>query len=724
MRLKFFFVLFICLSSASFVKAEHLVGGEIFYECLGSDDYRITLKVYRDCYSSGAPFDDPAAIGIFNAAGALVTTLSAPYNGSQLLDVVINNPCLQAPPDICVEEAIYTITAHLPFIAGGYYVAYQRCCRNQSIINLTSPGSQGSTYYVEIPEEALNSCNSSPYFNNFPPLALCIGDELIFDHSATDPDGDQLVYSLCTPFHGGSQAMPAPVPPDAPPYTNINWNSGYSNAYPIDASPALTIDPVTGELTGVPTQAGQYVVGVCVEEYRNGQLISINKRDFQFNVVNCSSNIQAVIPVQSSFHDPCSGLQVSFGNNSINAQYFHWDFGIEGILSDTSNLEDPVFTYPDTGSYVVTLVANPGFGCADSTVAIVEVFEQIVADIVIDGDVCSDSNEFDFQASGTFGGGATFQWEFTNGLPATSTDQNPTGISFEALGTFQISLTVTDNICSDQTSTTIQTLPRPDAYFPSGDLRGCAPLGILFLDSSYAATSYELSWDFGDGTSATGERELHQYLESGIYDVSLTIWTSNGCVDTSTYLVQQPVEVWPIPDGELTVDTNIQFVFDPVFNFTGTTSSATECALFTGDGASFSDQVPMCEYEHFYTDTGNYEAIMIFTDDNGCQTSDTVWIRVEPEVRFWIPNAFTPNDDRINDTWGPKAFGFSEYEMWVYDRWGKLIFHSTDPFEKWNGTLNNRGNQIMPLGVYAYRILARSVKNTIIKESGHVTLLK
>ena len=113
--------------------------------------------------------------------------------------------------------------------------------------------------------------------------------------------------------------FPMPSPAAGPPYALINWGAGYSSAYPIDANPQLSIDPVSGELIGIPSQQGQYVVGVCVEEYRNGQLLSVNNRDFQFNVVNCTSNIMAVIPEQIVFHDPCDGLEVEFGNNSINA---------------------------------------------------------------------------------------------------------------------------------------------------------------------------------------------------------------------------------------------------------------------------------------------------------------------------------------------------------------------------------------------------------------------
>lgn len=183
------------------------------------------------------------------------------------------------------------------------------------------------------------------------------------------------------------------------------------------------------------------------------------------------------------------------------------------------------------------------------------------------------------------------------------------------------------------------------------------------------------------------------------------------------------VEVFPIPSAILAVDTNFRFVFEPEFEFS-TSSSASICDLYPGDGSSYSDSLTQCTFLHSYTDTGNYQAVAIFTDENGCVNSDSLWVRVEPEVRFWIPNAFTPNDDRINDTWGPKAFGFDQYELWVFDRWGKLMFHSTDPFDKWNGRFNNESNHEPVLGVYSYRILAHSVQNTWIKEFGSVTILK
>lgn len=713
---------FVCVASVS--RADHLVGGEIYYECLGGDQYRITLKVYRDCYTlTGAAFDNPAYIAVYNAAGGLVANLSAPFTGSHQLEVTVNDPCLQAPPDVCVEEAIYTAEVNLPFSPGGYHVAYQRCCRNGSIVNLVSPAEQGSTYYVEIPELALNSCNSSPRYDQFPPLALCTGEPMEFDHSATDPDGDMLVYSLCTPFHGGTSADPAPVPAFAPPYTTIVWNPGYGSSYPIDASTAFQIDPSTGLLTGVPDQAGRYVVGVCVEEYRNGSLISRNVRDFQFNVVSCGSFIAAVIPPQPMFHDPCDGLEVNFGNNSVNAETYLWDFGVAGILDDTSNLEGPIYLYPDTGSYSVTLIANPGLSCADTTIRDILIYNDVTVEIQSSGEFCFDTNELDFSASGSYGSGATFLWEFENGTPTTSTDPDPQGIVFSALGISNVSVTVTEAICSSQVASPIELFNRPQAYFHGDTIEGCAPLGIIFFDSSFAATPHQSVWNFGDNASDSGVRVLHAFSNTGIYSVTLTIWTTEGCIDTSVYTVPNMVEVFPIPSAILAVDTNFRFVFEPEFEFS-TSSSASIIDLYPGDGSSYSDSLTQCTFLHSYTDTGNYQAVAIFTDENGCVNSDSLWVRVEPEVRFWIPNAFTPNDDRINDTWGPKAFGFDQYELWVFDRWGKLMFHSTDPFDKWNGRFNNESNHEPVLGVYSYRILAHSVQNTWIKEFGSVTILK
>lgn len=703
--------------------ATHIVGSEIYYTCLGNNQYRITLKVYRDCLIGEAPFDSPAAVTVFNSSGAVVTNLMMYHNGAVQMPVVINNPCLQAPPNICVEEAVYETTVSLPFLSGGYHIAYQRCCRNGTIVNLVNPGAQGATSYVHITEAALNGCNSNPRFNAFPPIALCAGDPLVFDHSATDPDGDLIVYSLCAPYIGGTQFDPAPSPAAPPPYAQVNWGGGYAAASPMNSNPALTIDPATGMLTGTPTQQGQFMVGVCAQEYRNGQLLSVNTRDFQFNVVSCMSFVAAVIPDPEAFHDPCTGREVTFGNNSINATYFEWDFGVDSVQNGISTDMTPTYTFPDTGWFDVTLIANPGLPCADTATQPILIYDPVIAEIPpLDGQ-CADANAFDFMADGQFGPGATFFWEFEDAQPATSTDRDPVGIAFNGAGQFTVRLTVTQAICSDTDERVISTYPRPLALFDPGPHIGCPPLAVQFTDQSYSATGHQRLWDFGNGETSFVASPTFVFTQTGSYDITLTIWTTSGCIDTVSVSAPLDVTVHPVPSGILTVEPDTQSIFNPYFSFSGSSGNAVLCEIDPGDGNTLSATIAGCDFQYTYADTGNYYPVLHVVNDLGCTASDTAFLRVHPEFRFWLPNAFTPYGNPRNDTWGPVAMGVKDYRMWVFNRWGQQMFYSEDHREQWDGTVQHSGNPEVVKGVYAYRVTFRSIDGEPFEYIGSVTLV-
>src|SRR5205823_7175277 len=129
-----------------------------------------------------------------------------------------------------------------PPTPGGYTIAYQRCCRNVTIVNLVDPSNTGITIFTTIPDTSLAVCNSCPYYNNYPPTVICVDYPLVFDHSATDPDGDSLVYSLCSPFLGADPYNPAPMLPSAPPYSNVNFLSPYTATDPMATLPPMSID--------------------------------------------------------------------------------------------------------------------------------------------------------------------------------------------------------------------------------------------------------------------------------------------------------------------------------------------------------------------------------------------------------------------------------------------------------------------------------------------------
>ena len=221
--------------------ATHIIGGDMYYDHLGGNQYQVTLRLYRDCgpdNTNNTAFDASAQIAVFTANGALFTDVVVSDPGETVVPVTLNDPCLTAPPSVCVRTTVYIHTFTLPPTPGGYTISYQRCCRTPAMVNLS--GQQGLTCTITIPGPP-NNVNSSPRFNDYPPIALCLDQDMSFDHSATDPDGDQLVYGLCSPFQGADNINPAPLA-GPPPYDPVNWAAGYSGANPINSAPPIAID--------------------------------------------------------------------------------------------------------------------------------------------------------------------------------------------------------------------------------------------------------------------------------------------------------------------------------------------------------------------------------------------------------------------------------------------------------------------------------------------------
>lgn len=367
--------------------ATHIVGGGMSYKHLGGNSYQVKLTLRRDCFlgSSEAEFDDPAAVGVFTAGGDLAKWIPGLVNGQMLLPFMasdtlnefIKSDCGFEGTQVCVHETTYQGVISLPARAGGYILAYQRCCRNGSINNIVEPLETGSTYWVALGDKALEVKNSSPMFDHWPDVYICVDKPLVFDHSATDFDGDSLVYKLCLPNSGASRNFPKPQPPNYPPFPLVQFAPPYSIDDVMGGVP-LKIDPKTGIMTATPNLVGQFLVGVCVEEYRDGELIGIIKRDFQFNVRVCSQPPLAQFTTSES---NCDGLTVEFYNNSLASDSFIWNFNYPGSDSTFISKEvNPIFTFPKSGVYTVHLMATRGSDlCSDTILQTVSVFENKIS---------------------------------------------------------------------------------------------------------------------------------------------------------------------------------------------------------------------------------------------------------------------------------------------------------------------------------------------------------
>ena len=376
-RLLLLLIMVMAMAWAAPVQASHIIGAEIRYQCLDADSnkFRVILDVYRDCFYGQAGFDSPVYVNAFKEDGSRITDLNIrlfPLSIEILDNNISDDPCLLPPSDVCVEHARYEQDVYIDY-PGGFYLVYQRCCRNETITNIEMPDLTGSTYFTYVSPESRALCNSSPEFDFYPPIFVCVGKSIEHEHAATDTfnqENDSLVYKFYTPFEGASFDEPDPGWNEAslPPYDTVVWiDPPYNLGAVLGPSSVaeLSIDPQTGLITGFPEIQGQFVVGVLVEEYRNGVLLSVTRRDFQYNVGECVQ-VDAEIAANTV---QCDDLTVNFGNNTNGPDNFLWYYivGTDTVLF--SEEFEPSFTFPDTGKYEIMLVAEPGFDCVDTAFA-------------------------------------------------------------------------------------------------------------------------------------------------------------------------------------------------------------------------------------------------------------------------------------------------------------------------------------------------------------------
>lgn len=266
--------------------ATHIVGGDITVKHLTGNNFEVKLLFYRDCSAGTADFDNTITLGVYDkVTNAQSFQFSMTLQSRQVL--ALGDSCF-TPTGICVEEGVYVETVSIPNNPNGYYISWQRCCRNGIIQNIVDPGNAGIAFYAGIPDPSLG--DSSPVFGSYPNAYMCNSQPNIQDFSANDADGDSLVYSLATPLNGNaSSASPTPLPSSGP-YSLVTWQAPYSASSMIGGSPAMSIDPHTGILTASPSALGVYVFAVVVAEYRGGVKIGEVRRDIQYQVIVCNTN--------------------------------------------------------------------------------------------------------------------------------------------------------------------------------------------------------------------------------------------------------------------------------------------------------------------------------------------------------------------------------------------------------------------------------------------------
>jgi gliding motility-associated-like protein len=352
-----------------------------------------------------------------------------------------------------------------------------------------------------------------------------------------------------------------------------------------------------------------------------------------------------------------------------------WYFG-DG---DSSNLINPNHQYLQSGSYDVTIIVNDQNGCKDTITKNVNAFNPPIASFSTLNVLCSKDIQL-FVDSLSAG---NYQWNF-NGNQFSNLGQDFI-YSFDSAGVYNIELVVDSGGCSDTMSKVIIIDSIPDAKFAVDN--DCSnPIQLTNLSSSYNS----IKWSFGDNDSSSFDNPTHQYLEDGIYNVSLIVMDSIGCSDTLNIEVnahsKQVVDLVSVLDS---CSGKYRFFVEP-------DNLANSYLWEFGDGLTSTNVNP----EHIYSSLGIFNPLVIINPNAVC--SDTISTVLDVTVSEnnipYLPNCFTPNNDGKNDYFEIEGNSFCEYDYYsVYSRWGQLLFKSKSLFEKWDG---KKDGFDLPEGIY------------------------
>ena len=398
-----------------------------------------------------------------------------------------------------------------------------------------------------------------------------------------------------------------------------------------------------------------------------------------------------------------------------------WDFGDGSGINTNQN---PTQIYTNAGTYSVSLLVISDRGCND-TVTKSAVVHPLPITNYTTVNVCEGTTTVfnDMTALASTDTLQNWTWDFGDGSPI-STSQNVSHL-YSSVGAYTVKLkTVSSFGCSDSIIKTSIVNPNPVVSFSATDTIGCSPLCTSFINQSSISSgnNTQWSWDVGDGSPVNSSEIFnHCFINnsvsiSSLFNISLTVTSDSGCV--SFAIKNNYITVYPNPIGDFSVEPQSTVIINPVISITDASLGTNTWNWNWGDSifSTLSNPTP-----HTYSDTGSYLIKLIASNQFGCMDSSYQTVIIEPDFVFYIPNAFSPDGDGINETFSGKGIFIKGYEMKIFDRWGELIFTSTDSSIPWDGKYKNG---FAKPDEYVYSIKIADLKNIKHNYRGVVTLIK
>ena len=421
----------------------------------------------------------------------------------------------------------------------------------------------------------------------------------------------------------------------------------------------------------------------------------------------------------------CSPHDVDFVDVSVGTiTNFQWDFGDGSPLSSNQNPSHQYVNATGTDiNFIAILIIESNFGCFDTIQKTITVYGTPTASFVptpLTQVFPSTTVAFNNTSSP---GVWQYDWDF--GDLVTSILQAPPSHVYSTWSVFPIELIVSNANCADTFIQTIEIIPPVPVSNFQGPSSGCRALDVQFTNSSQYGNAF--LWDFGDGGTSTQFEPSYTYFNPGVYTVTLTVFGDGG---QDVEVQQSIINVYQFPNAFFTASPTIVFIPNEPVLLYNLSNFATTYLWDFGDGNTSTEEFP----EHFYTQKGVYDIMLIASTPNNCMDtfilSGEVEAKTEGDISF--PNAFTPNrgggngglftrGDTDNDVFHPIVIGAEEYELNIFNKWGELLFISNDVNIGWDGYYRN---ELSKQDVYIYKVKVRYIDGRSESFVGDITLLR
>ena len=439
------------------------------------------------------------------------------------------------------------------------------------------------------------------------------------------------------------------------------------------------------------------------------RLIVVSNKNCQDTITRQAIVYSRIIP-SFTVTDTCVTGTVMIQDKSrfVNTGIRRWVYDLGN--GDSAFNRNPFYQYTVPGTYTIRQSVTSNEGCHYDTSAKVVVYPIPKPDFS-DTNKCVD-NKFSFFSKSTISSGtiAKYQWYFSDNTSSTLKD--PAHV-FPGSGNFKVKqIAISNFACSDSIEKTVISYPPVVVKYSTQNV--CLGDPIEFIDNSIVPSSsiVKYQWFFGDNNTSMSVKPRHTYLTPDTFTTRLRITTAYNCdYDTSSKVV-----VYPVPQASFKTDPDQGTIVNPQIQITDLSTGADTLIYDLGDG-TFS---MMRNLANNYPDSGTFILRQTVWNTYGCRDTVIKKITIRYLFVFNTPTAFSPNDDGINDVFEPGGIGYTKYSMWIYNRWGEMIYETTDG-KAWDGTY---ANAPVMSDVYAVRFKVKDFKGRLHFYSASFTLLR